>query len=248
MKSGYSKIDITPKPPCPMVGFHTEAIGVLDPIYIKSIILGHLRFVVFDTLYVPNIKMPSVILSATHTHSSISPEVVYYSRYDEIPKEQIHDVKIEYGETSTPDIVCRRKKIYAWHNIKRGVFKKTYEMRPNPKDTFPQKLKALKIHLEPMVIMYNFGCHCTMNHKPLISADWPGYVNVDNAEMVFLQGFCGDILPNLIKESTTFKDKFIAKIEGTNDFRKYDTSTEDMEGFASTVSERIGNISYREVG
>jgi hypothetical protein len=94
-------------------------------------------------------------------------------------------------------------------------------------------------------ILVKYTCHPVSDPEKTVGADYPGYLRsylneklINN--LIFLQGFCGDIRPKLIKKNKTFKDKIIKLLIGDR-FRK--SVNGDSENIAKTLSTIITNNS-----
>ena len=77
--------------------------------------------------------------------------------------------------------------------------------------------------------------------KGLLGADYPGYLKIRlrksiSKNIVFLQGFCGDIRPKVIKSNNSIKDKMIKLIIGDR-FRK--TKEDDSSFMARQLEKSI---------
>jgi len=92
-------------------------------------------------------------------------------------------------------------------------------------------------------ILVKYTCHPVSDPDNTVGADYPGYLRdylkkklMNN--LIFLQGFCGDIRPKLIKKNKTFKDKIIKLLIGDR-FRK--PVKGDSENIAKHISIIIKN-------
>ena len=75
---------------------------------------------------------------------------------------------------------------------------------------------------ENAIIQYS--CHPVADPNDIVGSDYPGYLRKylkisQYKNIIFLQGFCGDIRPKVIKKNNKLKDKFIKLIIGDR-FRK----------------------------
>ena len=265
-KIGFAKIDITPDFPVDLYNHckrYKNINDVLDPIYAKCLTLDGLSIISVDLLYVPNSLYSwakdqtsrDLILNASHAHAT--PDMKN-EEYISFLKRKLRSLlfmateqslgQVYYGESECYLNINRRMKIHRFNNIRKWKFKKTIEVRPNPAGPVDRTVRVIKIVRPSLDTIYviNYSCHATMWHGASISADWPGRIKVDG-EVMFLQGFSGNLIPNNIKTDTTWKDKIVEFVEGTPDFKKHGCTELDMVRAANDVSRSINNVEYKRI-
>jgi hypothetical protein len=203
---GFSKIDITPEVPCQMVGYSETyskysnlfqdgsknsrtATSVLDPIYAKMLFIeDNLQLMVLDVLCIQR-NFQNWILSATHNHSApmFDTTDIWLKIFNTWRTSLVVDTAQMFLAQTTCDLNINRRRM-TWRGIK---------TKPNPhafRDNILTIIKFVRDH-NPPIYLINYACHAGMWHGPSISADWPGRIKLDG-EVVFLQGFSGDLIPD----------------------------------------------------
>ena len=97
-------------------------------------------------------------------------------------------------------------------------------------------------------IIIKHTCHPVADPHGVKGADYPGYLKKELANgtcnnIIFLQGFCGDIRPKVIKNNKTIKDKIIKIIIGDR-FRK--TKEGDAKFIANELKKSIEKNIYKK--
>ena len=187
IKISFAKTDITPKVPCTLIGYGMngrEATSVLDPIWAKGLTISDVTLFVFDTCFVNNIWQPNEIACATHNHSA--PLFNYEMARKVVAEPAIIDNAQIFLAQTTCDVNINRRR-WTWKGVK---------TKPNPYEFKDNILTFVKIIREnhPPIYLINYACHAGMWHGPSVSADWPGRIKIDDAEIMFLQGFSGDLI------------------------------------------------------
>jgi hypothetical protein len=184
----------------------------------------------------------NIVFCASHTHGSPNPnEDILYSKGSKnfarhIEKKIIKlleknlenkkiPIEINLVNLNAPDITINRRK----KAIQFKAFPiKIMQSLPNPKKIVDQQLNLVEFKnlltkkIECIIIKHT--CHPVADPHGVIGADYPGYLKKKISSticknIIFLQGFCGDIRPKVIKNNTTFKDKIIKLLIGDR-FRK----------------------------
>ncbi|UJF18272.1 neutral/alkaline non-lysosomal ceramidase N-terminal domain-containing protein [Vibrio sp. SS-MA-C1-2] len=172
----------------------------------------------------------SVTLTATHTHSSFqtssdhSPKLgefnVDYCNFiaDKViigikkAIDNLTDVTIEEADSQCDMAIYRRVV-----NSDRTVL-----MAPNYDEYIDKKVKLLKFVNEEgttQAVLLHGQCHPTISGDNILSGEYPGVV-CDELEKayplsvcLYLQGFCGDIRPNLINDGKFYRGSYSDIIE-----------------------------------
>jgi hypothetical protein len=141
-----------------------------------------------------------------------------------------------------PDIsINRRRKAF---QFKKFPFK-IMQSLPNKNKPIDKDLNIIKfnnaINHKVECIIVKHTCHPVADPKGILGADYPGYLKIKlrkniSKHIVFLQGFCGDIRPKVIKSNNSIKDKMIKLIIGDR-FRK--TKEVDSSFIASQLEKSI---------
>ncbi len=170
-----------------------------------------------------DIAQQNIICNATHTHSAPSLSIPYFGKIDNDYVDSIL-VKVnawmpQLGQSFKPCQLCFNEVENTAHNTMgrrryvRDVFKlflkKNVMLLPNKKQSIDNKIRILSIvgaNDTVEAVIYNFSCHPVFATSALISSDFPGVINQNlNTGTVkfslFLQGFCGDIRPNVTTRS-----------------------------------------------
>jgi len=184
----------------------------------------------------------NIVFCASHTHGSPNPnkDILYSETTKMITihieksitnllEENIHNKKIPIDINSlnikAPDIaINRRKKAIQF----KGLPLKIMQSLPNYKKSVDENLNLIEFrnvltkNIECIIIKHT--CHPVADPSGIIGADYPGYLkeklnNTICKNTIFLQGFCGDIRPKVIKRNNTFKDIVIKTLIGDR-FRK----------------------------
>lgn len=207
-----------------------------------------------------SIEKEQVIFNATHTHSAPGIE----KKFDTIVDKdlikyfidclksifEVKNILFENGifhyktiNTGKKIWISRRKK---GKNIRSFFMKESMLLLPNQSNPVDDEIRLLLIYDENKklkFLMYNFSCHPVFNTSDNMSSDFIGEINnILNKELkidsMFLQGFLGDIRPNVTTKSF-FETNFINKLKlifnnevfrepNKNDFTIFCTSVSDL--------------------
>ena len=232
LQAGVGMVDITPTGEVTLAGSPSpkKTSEVKTRLYVRALVLSadgkKVAIVTLDTLKYPvdlvlkarasieqatGIPAAHVIICASHTHSG-----PLWSYYPDKLVTPITEAVTKAANDLTPCTVgvskgkaegvaeCRRviKDGHAWNR---------WQLKPDEADKYPAEgpadpdfdILALKsADGKFKAIAYNFACHAANNRAPLISADYPGdveiYVQKELGYAVpalFLTGACGDVNP-----------------------------------------------------
>ena len=217
----------------------TNVIISADLIWFSEILVKNIRRKIYA---LTNINESRIVFCASHTHGSPNPDptIKYGKKTENIcsylenkifllfektfnSDEILVDANFQIIETPNLSINRRRKAI----QFKEFPYFKTQSL-PNKKRYVNNTINIIKFirqdnkKIENAIILYS--CHPVADPKGTVGADYPGYLRNYLKEkmynnMIFLQGFCGDIRPNVIKKNKSIKDKLIKVIIGDR-FRK----------------------------
>lgn len=230
--AGVGMVDITPVGEATLAGSPSpkKTSEVKTRLYVRALVLSadgkRVAIVTLDTLKYPvdvvqkarasieqatGIPATHVIICASHTHSG--PLWPYYK--DELVT-PITEAVVKAARDLTPCTLgmargraegvaeCRRviKDGHAWNR---------WQLKPDEADKYPAEgpadpdfdILAIKnADGKFKAIAYNFACHAANNRAPLISADYPGDVELNVQKQLgyavptlFLTGACGDVNP-----------------------------------------------------
>ena len=211
--------------------------------------------------FITNIIESRIVFCASHTHGSPNPDPnIHYGK----KTENIHSylekklfslfkrafdseeilVDANFQVIKAPDLsINRRRKAI---QFKEFPYFKTQSL-PNKYRYVDNKINIIRFvrldnkKIENAIIAYS--CHPVADPQGIVGADYPGYLrNYLKDKMyhniIFLQGFCGDIRPNVIKKNKSIKDKFIKLVIGDR-FRKIKHG--DAEYISKNLSKAIIN-------
>ena len=232
LEVGVGMVDITPTGEVTLAGSPSskKTSEVKTRLYVRALVLSEggkkVAIVTLDTLKYPvdlvqkarasieqatGIPAANVILCTSHTHSG--PLWSYY------PDKLVTPITEAVGKAAndlTPCTVgvskgkaegvaeCRRviKDGHAWNR---------WQLKPDEADQYPAEgpadpdfdiLALRSADGKFKALAYNFACHAANNRAPLISADYPGDVELRVQQQLgyavpalFLTGACGDVNP-----------------------------------------------------
>ena len=244
-----------------------------DLLYIPFRLYEEMRKWLRDELRLRN---GCLIFNATHTHSapclgqteSEEQQAPYGDYLKKRTKQALKDAfssmepcRLFLGKTICTIGTNRRRKIIRTEQLKALRLGRAFANRPNPFAVTDPELIVLKIWKGGRwdVCIVNYACHPSILRGCLISADFPGRVAdwIGNRlgrhiTVLFLQGFGGNIRPNLLgpKPSlrTNPKEWIVERIEGRR-FKK-DGSEQDIVSIGAAIGKSILAIreeDYREI-
>jgi len=188
------------------------------------------------------IKENEIVFCASHTHGSPNPDpnIGYGINTDNIEnylyekiftlicktfKSKKIEIKVNYKILKTNNLsINRRKKALQFNSL--PLMK--MQSLPNYRKNIDKNINLIEFirkdnqKIENIIIQYT--CHPVCDPNGIVGADYPGYLKKylnDSTckNILFMQGFCGDIRPKVIKKNIKLKDKFIKLLIGDR-FRK----------------------------
>jgi len=210
-----------------------------DLIWFSEDIVNNLKI---KAIQLYNTISNNIVFCASHTHGSANPnEDILYGKgsknfanhiekkitklLEKNLKNKKIPVEINLVNLKAPDItINRRKKAIQFKSFPIKIV----QSLPNQQKNVDKQLNLVEFRnfltkkIECIIIKHT--CHPVADPYGVIGADYPGYLkqklsNTICKNIIFLQGFCGDIRPKVIKKNTTFKDKIIKLLIGDR-FRK----------------------------
>ncbi len=207
-----------------------------------------------------SLSQESIVLSASHTHGTPNPEksilLPEYSKsfdnyiiketliaYKLAKKSKKIKVLMEFSRVINDKFaVNRRRKALSFKN---GMGFKMQNL-PNFIKKNDKNIDILDIlnakNNKIVATILKVNCHPVSAIKNEVGGDYVGILKEKlksrSDQVFFLQGFCGDIRPKIIKKNTTFKDYLITLLVGKR-FRKQ--KAEDSLKVASSIFSSIKN-------
>lgn len=186
----------------------------------------------------------SVCLAASHSHSTPNPEARFlYGTPDpsiaphierrvlEVVRDalarQPADVTAEFGTAQARGLaIHRRRPVLRWSN---GGLRRRSENRPHPERTIDDRVTALSFRgagdKELKALVFHFTCHPVCDPADTRGGDYPAAARMliaaelRGVPCLFLQGFCGDIRPDLPYRPRSLRDHLVRWVRGPS-FRK----------------------------
>jgi neutral ceramidase len=249
LEAGVGLVDITPTGEVTLAGSPSpkKTAEVKTRLYVRALVLASggtkVAIVTLDTLKYPvdltvkartsieqatGIPAANVIICSSHTHSG--PLWSYYpdklvTPITEAVSKAAHDLTpctLGMARGRAEGVAeCRRviKDGHAWNR---------WQLKPDEADKYPAEgpadpdfdLLALRsADGKYKAILYNFACHAANNRAPLISADYPGDVELHVQKALgyavpalFLTGACGDVNPIYSVRRDLFQERLGGEI------------------------------------
>ncbi len=249
MQAGVGLVDITPVGEVTLAGSPSpkKTSEVKTRLYVRALVLASggtkVAIITLDTLKYPvdltvkarasieqatGIPAAHVIVCSSHTHSG--PLWSYYpdklvTPITEAVNKAAHDLTpctLGMARGTVEGVAeCRRviKDGHAWNR---------WQLKPDEADKYPAEgpadpsfdLLALRsADGKYKAILYNFACHAGNNRTPLISADYPGDVELHvqkalgySVPALFLTGACGDVNPIYSVRRDLFEQRLSGEI------------------------------------
>jgi hypothetical protein len=203
----------------------------------------------------------AIICNATHTHSSPN---LTLPNFGEINSDYLDSILLtikenlpQLGQHFKPAKLCYKKiynnndniigrRRFVW-DVFSAFLKRNTLLLPNKEQKIDDHLRLLTLvgeNEEIEAVLYNFSCHPVFANNQLISSDFPGVINQvlsskNISFSMFLQGFCGDIRPNITThsiKSNSLKQNIKSLLYGYV-FRK--TTPKDLEQFSNKMASLI---------
>ena len=249
LHAGIGVVDITPAEPVVLAGSPApkKSSSVSTRLYVKALVLSaekqELAIVTLDTLKYPvelavqarqqiekatGIPASNVVICASHTHNG--PLWSYYR--DQLVKRIVEAVALAARDRAPCKLgnakgraegvsECRRV-------IKDGQTWNRWQLDPDEADRYPAEGPAdaefdvLAISGNDgryRAVVYNFACHAANTRDSVVSADYPGDVQLVvqrhlgyEVPTLFLPGACGDVNPNYRVPREIFGEKLGGEI------------------------------------
>ena len=205
-----------------------------------------------------SIKDKNIVLAASHTHGTPNPEEsisfpIFSRKFDnhilncikktfkEAYKKRKISTLVNFVRLPVNDFsINRRRKSFVFgKNIK-------YQMQnlPNFKKKIDENIDLIdfqnRLNKKIVVSIVRTTCHPVASPKGIKGADYVGYLkeklNKRSDSVLFLQGFCGDIRPKVIKQEKSLKDLIIRLTVGKR-FRP--VNEKDAPIIAKNISQSI---------
>lgn len=210
----------------------------------------------------------NIIYNATHTHSAPSVALPHFGRIDDTYIDRITSeiiIGLAYCEKNKKQssietrvfpvgnkIIGRRR--VGW-DINSFFLKKKTLLLPNESQGIDSHIRTMKISTddeECIATILNFSCHPVIANTSCYSSDFPGKITSDlstyfGGVTVFLQGFCGDIRPNITTEKVPVFEiiNYLKIIFNKKIFKVPDLS--DFKDFCTDIFDRI-TTAHKENG
>jgi hypothetical protein len=230
MRLGVSKVDITPANPIPLAGFAHRSGNfekVVSPLYAKIFLFDDVLLVTADLIWwgsdlvqdlQKSIGIPS-FFHATHNHSGpqtsegFVPSLGQMDQdYIERLKKQIHQGILKAKENLEEVTVEVGKGLWSEGIHRRKIIDGHCEMAPNPEGPNDQSVTVIKFLTgdRTKAMLVHATCHPTTMGGNVVSTEYPGVAMEGlesrfNVVAGFLQGFCGDIRPAMIKNNAFYR-------------------------------------------
>ena len=228
---------------------NTLIIISLDTLYFPIEIANIIDQYCFENF---QINKNNILYNATHTHSAPS---IALEHFGEINKDYVDLIvkeikkgidncsqnksraEIEIRSFPAGNKIIGRRKI--GRDIKSFFIKKKMLLLPNENQEIDDEIRTIQFKATNgacLATIINLSCHPVIANTNNYSADFPGQIeekvsNSFGGTTLFLQGFCGDIRPNLTTSSTSpldlvrylklFFHKKVFKLADGNDFKKF---------------------------
>ncbi|MFC5402960.1 neutral/alkaline non-lysosomal ceramidase N-terminal domain-containing protein [Cohnella soli] len=118
--------------------------------------------------------------------------------------QRMEQVTVEHGAAECGFAMHRRKRING-----------KIEMAPNPDETIDREVNVVRFvnaSNRTKALLFHYACHPTTSDQQRLSSEFPGAASEllehrlgDETPALFLQGFSGDVRPNLVKEEQFYR-------------------------------------------
>lgn len=184
---------------------------------------------------------PSVALAASHTHGTPQPDRRFrLGEYDPDFERRITEAVLATVETALasspreasiayaasclaqPSAVNRRRQAWYLKGNRLGRRAQNLPNRSAPCDNAASVLAFRDAGGQPVAVVVHFACHPVSDPDGTLGADFPGAMREALRSQLragtlvgFLQGFCGDVRPNLIHRPRGLKDHALELVIGS---------------------------------
>lgn len=232
MYLAYSEVDITPTNPIQLGGFaHRKGYAkeVHQPLYLRLVVLGDVWLFTADLLWWDDqlvlqwkkklaLKGIKVLFHASHSHCTPNTHTELSSILGKIDLEYMNFLEIRILECtqSLKRFTCSHTQIL--ENIvnvssyRRRKDGNLIKMAPNEEQKIDKKVTSIMLCNGdvPKLLFVHFACHPTVSDMNKISSEYCGTVISElqryyQIPVIFLQGFCGDIRPELVKDGEYYR-------------------------------------------
>lgn len=187
-------------------------------------------------------KFPTAFISVTATHTHGTPnfeshfrfkagstqnmkilEANIYDVVDHAFESQAHRARFDIIMSKVRDVSVNRRRMALF--FKKGWPSVRVQNLPNRRKSANNRLTAIELKClsseTTIARIINFACHPVSDPPSTVGADFPGHIRkMLNSEekalipTIFLQGFAGDIRPNLIRQPKGLKDWILQFLVG----------------------------------
>lgn len=168
-----------------------------------------------------SIPLEQVCFHATHNHSGPQTSLKFSKQLGELSKPYLLFLKeriLTSIELATKDMVEVSMEIGTGISDV-GVYRRKevdgeIRMKPNTNIAIDNELTVISFHTvenKKKAIWLHYSCHPTTTDANILSSEFTGICceeierNYYGATAAFLQGFCGDVRPNLVKENQFYR-------------------------------------------
>jgi len=208
-------------------------------------------------------KEIQLVITTTHTHASpnISTDNLNSgdAKYEEFLVNEIiaffnhHHLcyktcKVSSKKIRTDFSVSRRKKVLTLLNLLKFNWKGNYRNRPNYKTKIYEFLSVFKFFDEQdelIGILINYPSHPTLYRESMFDSDFPGSIRRQvndffdkEIPILFLQGFSGDIKPNITENLCKKSFKNLLNFPDCISFKKKHLP-EEINNFSQKISNHV---------
>ncbi|MEK3765304.1 hypothetical protein [Solibacillus sp. FSL K6-4121] len=232
MHFAYSEVEITPSKPVQLGGF-AHRIGYVNevhqPLYLRLIAVGNVWLFTADLLWWDDqlilkwkdklaLKGVTALFHASHSHCTPNTHTELSNILGEIDLDYINFLEaciLECTQTLN-NFTCNNVQI-SDNIVDVGSYRRRkvgniIKMAPNEEQKINKKVTSIILSEgdEAKILFVHFACHPTVSDMNKISSEYCGTVISElkktyQIPIIFLQGFCGDIRPNLITQGEYYR-------------------------------------------
>ena len=253
-------------------GIARIAIFSLDLLWVDQALSFELRE---TAALVPRLRENAVLVSCTHTHSSpeLNQNTFYNAKVDSgyrnfvvsqakksLSKaiDALAPGTMQWGEGKSKVGINRRRFIIDQIMLRSGRFVRKMANRPNFSGFYDPVLPVIRMEVDSLsrpIYVINYACHPTIMRGESVSADFPGYIAKslaaklgEEVEVIFLQGFGGNIRPRLIeKETISYSPGSILRWIFDRLRFQEDTGQQECERIGADLASAVSITSMHEI-